>query len=174
MPLPGSVTAIAVAPASGPIAAGVVGEATGGLYKFQEGGSVQRLDDMGHPIAVVFDRTSKRMYAADKNSGRILVFYGDNSAVFVEERSESIVGLALSDDSRFLYVVGSSPSTLRIYDTATRLQTSEITLEFTASGLIPISNKAHRVMTESAGEPVWILSGPFSPAIHFVPTGEMQ
>jgi WD40 repeat protein len=172
----GPVTVLAIDPTGQQIAMGITGPDAAGLYLIHVGQSPARLSSMAQPVAVAFDETGSRLYAADADAQQVLEF--DSGAGGFEFARLSPpdgpalnpVGLAVSGNGRYLLLAESTTRTVLVYETASRNLVNTISLDFAPRGLEALSSGPSFLLNgDGSKEWLLVLDARQVPAVYFVP-----
>lgn len=173
LPVEGLVTILSVTSRAGLVMAGIGQDGGSGFYRIERGGA-QLLARMEKPGAAAFTGDGRRFIAADAAAKRIIEF-DTGTFEILSSTPEDTVGasaLAVSTDSRDVYVISPDSKTLSVYDLGSWRRIAEVPLEFEPGAISPLAGKNVYALAagKQPGDPVWILSGR-PPAIYFVPGG---
>jgi len=173
LPVEGVVTVLSITSRAGLVMAGIGQDGGSGFYRIERGGA-QLLARMEKPAGAAFTSDGRRFIAADAAAKRIVEFDTGTFSVLSSTPEDTVEAsaLAVSTDSRDVYVVSPFSKTLSVYDRESWRRIAEVPLEFEPGGISPLAGKNVYGLAagKQPGDPVWILSGR-PPAIYFVPGG---
>ena len=131
--------------------AGIYGESIGGLYFVSEYGDVSLLSSMDDPSATTFTPDGQNLYAADRATGQVFLFWnvgaGATPTVVLDSQSgvSDPVGLAVTGGQ--LYVVSGAQQTIRVYDPLGLNLASETQLDDAPQGIEPVPQSSLFLLT---------------------------
>ena len=169
----GHADTLAIDPTGQSISFGVSGS---GLFLFRAGQSPVQISAVSQPVAIAFDDTGLRLYAADLDRQQILEFdSGAGPVVFASlaQPDGSVfhpVGLGVSAGGRYLVLADSAGQAVRVYEIASQTLTNSIPLDFAPTRLEALSSRPTFVLNgDNRQEWLMILDAQQTPVVYFAP-----
>jgi len=172
----GQAAVLAIDPTGRQIAFGVSGS---GLYLFNAGQSPAPLSSMAKPVALAFDDTGTRLYAADLDQQQIVEFDPGSGPVQFASLAQpdgsvlNPVGMAVSAGATYLMLADNATRSVRVYETASQNLVNTITLDFAPTRLDALTTGPTFLLNgDNSQEWLLVLDARQIPSISFVPASQ--
>ena len=130
-PLECRLSVLAASPDGRSIVAGGPGE----LVAVSETGAAVRLAALQEPVAAIFSRDGRTLYAVDRSSGAVASFRDGSRWIAPALQFAEPSGLGLSSEDEFLFVLDRAAAALLVFETRSGSAAGEIALEAPPAGL---------------------------------------
>ncbi len=161
--------------ASGNVVAGVEGV---GVFLLAAGRTERLLASFRNPVALLLARKGTDLFVVDREGAAIVEirdFLNAGSVIPFAEGLSAPSGVALSSDARRMFIADAGDRKLKVFDVSSRTPLSETELDFTPTGLDPLTSDALSLIGAGGeNQPYFILDGGSNPAVYFVPAGREQ
>jgi hypothetical protein len=172
----GRVSALAIDSAGQQIAFGVAGA---GVYLASAGQAPALVSSLSKPVALCFDESGVRLYAADLGQQQILEFDSGSGPLPFASLTQpdgsalSPIGLAVSGGSKYLLVADRATQSVLVYDVISHNLSNTISLDFVPSRFEALSSAPSFLLNgDRTGEWLRVLDAQDAPNVYFMPASQ--